>query len=90
MQMAVSVSSKLSGRLVTRRHMAEKWLSRPQGEPSGVCTGHKKPQASGISLRTVVVRSSAKYAPLWTDRKWDKYLQTAHCCQTHDLMIGVF
>lgn len=85
-QMAVLVSSKLSGRLVTRRHMAEKWLSRPQGEPSGVCTGHKKPQASGISLRTVVVRSSAKYAPLWTDRKWDKYLQKAHH-QTHHLML---
>ena len=69
--------------------MAEKWLSRPQGEPSGVCTGHKNPHASGISLRTVVVRSSAKYAPLWPDRKRDKYLQTARRCQTHHLMIGM-
>ena len=60
MQMAISVSSRLSGRRVTMRHMAEKWFRRPQGEPSGVCTGHRKPHASGISLRTVVVRSSAK------------------------------
>lgn len=51
--------------------VAVKWLSRPQGEPSGVCTGQRKPQDSGSSLRTVVVRSSAKYAPRWMDRKWE-------------------
>ena len=44
----------------THLQLAVKWLSRPQGEPSGVCTGHRNPQDSGSSLRTVVVRSSAK------------------------------
>ncbi len=34
---------------------------------SGVCTGHKKPHASGSSFRTEVVLSSAKKAPRWTN-----------------------
>lgn len=53
---------------------AERWLSRPQGAPSGVCTGPKKPQASGNSLRTDVVRICAKKAPRCTHRKWERYL----------------
>ena len=53
-------SSGLSGGLATTAHMAVKWLSRPQGDPSGVCTGHRKPQDSGSSFRTVVVLSCAK------------------------------
>ena len=28
---------------VTIRHVRERWLRRPQGEPSGVCTGQRKP-----------------------------------------------
>jgi hypothetical protein len=46
--------------LLAHLQVAVKWLSRPQGDPSGVCTGHRNPQDSGSSLRTVVVRSSAK------------------------------
>ena len=57
---AAAISGASAGRSVTMRQSAVKWLRRPQGEPSGVCTGHKKPQDSGSSLRTVVVRSSAK------------------------------
>lgn len=55
------------------RVAAAKWFSRPHGEPSGVCTGHMKPQDSGSSLRTAVVRSVAKYAPRCTERKWLMY-----------------
>lgn len=40
-------------------------------------TGHKKPQDSGSNFLTVVVRSSAKYAPRCTDLKWEIYLQHA-------------
>jgi hypothetical protein len=58
-------TSRLSGGLATTAHMAVKWLRRPQGDPSGVCTGHRKPQDSGSSFRTVVVLSCAKYAPRW-------------------------
>ena len=50
------------------------WFSRPQGEPSGVCTGQMKPHASGRSFLTVVVFISVKYCPLWMDLKWDRYL----------------
>jgi hypothetical protein len=39
------------------------WLSKPHGLPSGVCTGHMKPQASGKSFLTVVVFISVKYWP---------------------------
>ncbi len=28
---------------VTMRQVRERWLSSPQGEPSGVCTGQRKP-----------------------------------------------
>mmetsp|Transcript_31722 Transcript_31722/g.48612 ORF Transcript_31722/g.48612 Transcript_31722/m.48612 type:complete len:202 (-) Transcript_31722:1509-2114(-) len=45
------------------------WFSNPQGEPSGVCTGQTKPQASGSSFLTVVVFISVKYCPLWIERK---------------------
>mmetsp|Transcript_23747 Transcript_23747/g.70492 ORF Transcript_23747/g.70492 Transcript_23747/m.70492 type:complete len:225 (+) Transcript_23747:1365-2039(+) len=55
-----SVSCGSSGPCVMILQAAAKWLRRPQGLPSGVCTGHMKPQDSGSSLRTVVVRSSAK------------------------------
>ncbi len=37
------------------------WLSSPQGAPSGVCTGHVKPQDSGSNFLTVVVFISVKY-----------------------------
>jgi len=60
---SISPSSRACGSAgpsVMMEQAAVKWLSRPQGEPSGVCTGHRKPQLSGSSLRTVVVRSSAK------------------------------
>ena len=49
---AFSVSVGPSGPWVTMRHAAVKWLRRPQGDPSGVWTGQKKPQDSGSSLRT--------------------------------------
>jgi hypothetical protein len=58
--MAASVSSGNCDSWVTTLQAAVKWLSRPQGEPSGVWTGHRKPQDSGSNLRTVVVRNSAK------------------------------
>jgi hypothetical protein len=66
------------GGRVTTRQAAVRWVSSPHGEPSGVCTGHMKPQDSGSSLRTAVVRSCAKYAPLCTERKCDRYLQGRH------------
>ena len=50
------------------------WFNKPHGPPSGVWTGHKKPQHSGSSFLTVVVFIYAKYAPLWIDLKWDKNL----------------
>lgn len=50
------------------------WFNSPQGPPSGVCTGQRKPHDSGSSFLTVVVFISAKYAPLWIDLKWDKNL----------------
>mmetsp|Transcript_14172 Transcript_14172/g.38391 ORF Transcript_14172/g.38391 Transcript_14172/m.38391 type:complete len:235 (-) Transcript_14172:1625-2329(-) len=67
---AASVACGCSGPWVTTLHAAVKWFSRPQGAPSGVCTGHMKPHDSGRSLRTAVVRSCAKYAPRCTERKW--------------------
>ena len=62
---------------MTMWHLAERWFNNPQGEPSGVCTGQRKPQLSGSSLRTVVVRSCAKKAPRWIDRKCEMYLRHA-------------
>lgn len=50
------------------------WFSSPHGEPSGVCTGHMNPQASGSNFLTVVVFISVKYYPLCILLKWDKYL----------------
>ena len=50
------------------------WLRRPQGAPSGVCTGQMYPQASGKSFLTVVVFISVKYCPLWMLLKCDRYL----------------
>ena len=50
------------------------WLRRPQGAPSGVWTGQRKPQHSGSSFLTVVVFISVKYWPLCMDLKCDKYL----------------
>ena len=50
------------------------WFRRPQGPPSGVWTGQRKPQDYGRSFRTVVVFIYAKYAPLWIDLKWDRNL----------------
>ena len=35
--------------------LCARWFNSPQGEPSGVCTGHKNPHVSGRSFRTVVV-----------------------------------
>ena len=76
---AASTSSGFNGPAVRMRHAAVKWLSSPHGLPSGVWTGHRKPQDSGSSLRTVVVRSSAKYAPRWMERKWERYLGAGFC-----------
>mmetsp|Transcript_1404 Transcript_1404/g.4174 ORF Transcript_1404/g.4174 Transcript_1404/m.4174 type:complete len:227 (+) Transcript_1404:1646-2326(+) len=42
---------------------AVKWFNRPHGAPSGVCTGHMKPQASGRSFLTEVVFTSLKNWP---------------------------
>ena len=39
----------------TGRQLCARWFKWPQGAPSGVCTGQRKPQVSGSSLRTVVV-----------------------------------
>lgn len=50
-----------------------KWLSKPQGAPSGVWTGHIKPQASGSSCLASVVLISWKKEPLCTALKWDMY-----------------
>jgi hypothetical protein len=106
---ACCVVSGSSGASVMTRQGTVRWFSRPQGDPSGVCTGHMNPQDSGSSFRTagvqkqrqvssrqswqsrkaghsqkavnlnscapVVVRSSAKYAPRCTDRKWLMYLR---------------
>lgn len=36
------------------------WFKRPQGPPSGVCTGHTKPHYSGNNFLTVVVFISVK------------------------------
>src|SRR5688572_4673057 len=47
-------------------HLCARWLSNPHGLPSGVWTGHRNPQLSGNSFRTVVVLSWAKKAPLCT------------------------
>lgn len=66
---AASDSSASSGSWVTTLQAAVRWFKSPQGDPSGVCTGHKNPQDSGSNLRTVVVRNSAKYAPLCIERK---------------------
>ena len=55
--------SRSSGGAAATRHAAVRWHSNPQGAPSGVCTGHKKPQDSGSNFRTVVVGREAKYAP---------------------------
>mmetsp|Transcript_2477 Transcript_2477/g.7413 ORF Transcript_2477/g.7413 Transcript_2477/m.7413 type:complete len:239 (-) Transcript_2477:528-1244(-) len=55
--------------LTTARAVPARWFSRPQGEPSGVCTGQRKPQVSGRSLRTVVVFICAKYCPRCTAAK---------------------
>jgi len=84
--MAVAVPSGSAAGAATTRQADVMWFSRPQGEPSGVCTGHRKPQDSGSSLRTVVVRSCAKYAPRCTDRKCDIYLHSRVLC--HDLTGG--
>lgn len=53
----------------TISQLAVMWFMSPHGSPSGVWTGHRKPQDSGSSLRTVVVLILAKAAPLCTQRK---------------------
>ena len=77
MAMAACTLSGSPGGDVATRQAAVRCSSRPHGEPSGVCTGHMKPQESGSSFRTAVVRSSWKYAPRWMQRKCDRYLRTA-------------
>lgn len=67
--MLPSTSSSGDGSSATTEQEVVRWLSRPQGDPSGVCTGHMNPHDSGRSFLTAVVRSSAKYAPRWIDRK---------------------
>lgn len=57
---------------VTISHRAVMWFISPQGSPSGVSTGHRKPQDSGSSLRTVVVLIWENAAPLWMQRKWER------------------
>lgn len=53
-----------------------------------MCTGHKNPQDSGSSFLTVVVRSSAKYAPRCTERKWEMYLQQARTLSSKTTIQG--
>lgn len=48
----------------TISQIAVMWFISPQGSPSGVWTGHRKPQDSGNSFRTEVVLILAKAAPL--------------------------
>lgn len=57
---------------VTISHTAVMWFIRPQGSPSGVSTGHRNPQDSGSSLRTVVVLIWANAEPLCMQRKWER------------------
>jgi hypothetical protein len=52
--------------LQTAVAFSAKWFSRPQGAPSGVCTGQTKPHDSGSSLRTVVVFMVVKNCPRCT------------------------
>eukprot|EP00959_Pyramimonas_sp_CCMP1952_P424706 8895650-Pyramimonas_sp.AAC.1 len=70
---AACCASGSSGTATTAAQLRARWLRRPHGEPSGVCTGHMKPQLSGSSFRTVVVRSVVKKAPRCTDRKCEMY-----------------
>jgi len=51
-QMLLASAAGSSGTSTTISHAAARWFSKPQGEPSGVCTGHMKPQESGSNLRT--------------------------------------
>ena len=51
-----------------------KWFNKPHKEPSGVWTGHIKPQQSGSNFLTDVVFISTKYAPLCILLKWDQNL----------------
>lgn len=53
----------------TISQLAVMWFMSPQGSPSGVWTGHRKPQDSGSSFRTDVVLILANAAPLCTQRK---------------------
>lgn len=45
--------------VVMIRHVRDKWLRRPHGEPSGVCTGHRNP---------VMKSSQYSYHGLLSDR----------------------
>jgi hypothetical protein len=36
---------------VTMRHVRDRWLSRPHGDPSGVWTGHRKPGNASVKCR---------------------------------------
>lgn len=56
----------------TISQLAVMWFMSPHGSPSGVWTGHRKPQDSGSSLRTEVVLILAKAAPLCTQRKCER------------------
>lgn len=49
---------------ILRVFVAYKWLRRPQGDPSGVCTGQRNPHDSGNSFLTAVVFMVVKNCPL--------------------------
>lgn len=48
------------GPMLSTVQVAVRCVRRPQGAPSGVWTGHMKPQDSGKSLRTAVKQRGAQ------------------------------
>ena len=53
-------SAWVLGRPMAPSHLTARWLSRPQGAPSGVCTGHKKPECQQKSGEARYCRSAAQ------------------------------
>ena len=49
------------GVAVVTRQAAARWLSSPQGAPSGVCTGHRKPFRKGREDDSWLRHHSALY-----------------------------
>ena len=57
-EIMVALASPSSATDTTSSQGAARWFKRPHGDPSGVCTGHMKPQESGRSLRTCAEQHS--------------------------------